>query len=362
MGMRYIFTVFLLSCAPFVGYAATEIDLRQTYSQHPDKWPAILTSDERDVPELAPLPIANPTPPPAEVVLGEKLFNDTQLSRNNTVSCATCHEARLAFTDKRRVAVGIDGQTGQRNTPAIFGIDLWQSFFWDGRAETAEQQALMPIVDHKEMDASLPQVLERISADPDYQKLFKATYDGESPITLPNLASAIVAFERTLRPPEGKFEHFITQAYQNPAAALSLLDDDELHGLHLFRTKAKCMTCHNGPLLSDNQFHVTGFHYYQRKHHDIGRYKVTGDPKDSGAFRTPSLWGISKTAPFLHNGLLGGYDFTGLINQYNLGGPRPKPAAHQVDDPLFPETTPLLVKLNLTESEREALAAFLKTL
>jgi cytochrome c peroxidase len=89
---------------------------------------------------------------------------------------------------------------------------------------------------------------------------------------------------------------------------------------------------------------------------------VSGDPEDSGAFRTPSLWGISKTAPFFHNELGGDGDFTGLINQYNFGGPRPKPKAHQVDDPLFPETTPLLVKLNLTESEREALAAFLKTL
>ena len=105
----------------------------------------------------------------------------------------------------------------------------------------------MPIVAHKEMDASLPQVLERISADPDYQKLFKAAYDEESPISLSNLASAIVAFERTLRPPEGKFEQFINKAYQNPVEATSLLSDDELRGLHLFRTKARCMTCHNGP-------------------------------------------------------------------------------------------------------------------
>ncbi len=120
------------------------------------------------------------------------------------------------------------------------------------------------------------------------------------------------------------------------------------------------MTCHNGPLLSDNQFHVTGFHYYQRKYHDVGRYEVTGKPEDSGAFRTPSLLGVKHTAPWLHNGLLN--NLRGLVQQYNAGGPRPKPKGEQVNDPLYPKTTDLLLKLNLTPSEIDDLVAFLEVL
>jgi|TARA_A200000159_G_scaffold128892_1_gene124978 cytochrome c peroxidase len=110
MAIRHILKVTLLLCTSVSISAATDTDLRKIYAQHPDKWPAVVTSDGRDAPELAPLPAAKPTPKPTKVALGERLFNDTRLSRDSTVSCASCYEARLAFTDKRRIAVGIDGQ------------------------------------------------------------------------------------------------------------------------------------------------------------------------------------------------------------------------------------------------------------
>lgn len=338
----------------------TYAKLHRTYAQPPNQWPAPATADGRTVPELAPLPpLANP-PPDKLVKLGKQLFHDPILSRDNTVSCASCHESRLVFSDRRRSAVGINNQTGKRNTQAIFGMDLWQTFFWDGRANTAEHQALMPIVDVKEMASTIPGALARLRMNPDYV----AHFGSKESITPETLSAALVAFQRTLRPPRSRFMQFIEAAYsaqpENVANAVELLSNEELHGLHLFRTKALCMTCHNGALMSDNQFHVTGFHYYQRQYHDIGRFEVTQQAKDSGAFRTPSLWAISQTGPWMHNGILS--SLHGIVNQYNAGGPRPKPKAHQQNDPNFPRTTDLLIKLNLSEEERIALVKFLETL
>ena len=351
----------ILTCLTAFSVTASEYELtlRALYTVPPTQWPASETADHRQVRELAPLTLLGEMPADNAVTLGAQLFNDPILSRDKTVSCGTCHEARLQFTDGRRFAIGIDAQVGRRNTPAIFGIDHWQSFFWDGRAKTAEQQALMPIQDPKEMDMDLAEAIERLNAHPGYPEQFKAVFD-DNIVTADMLAAALVAFERTLSPPESVFGHFIRAAYKDPITAVGMLNDAQLRGLHLFRTKAKCMTCHNGPLLSDNQFHVTGFHYYQRKFHDVGRYEVTQNPADSGAFRTPSLLGVNKTAPWLHNGLL--KDMMGVVQQYNAGGARPKPRGEQVNDPLFPKTTALLLKLGLTKQEREDLVAFLETL
>jgi len=337
-----------------------ESPLRQLYSSSVKEWPAIQTSDQRIVAELAPLPKLDNAPNKDLVALGERLFHDTLLSKDNSVSCASCHESRLAFADQRKLAIGINQQVGRRNTPTIVGMDLWQSFFWDGRAKTAEQQALMPITDPKEMNATIEGVLKRLRADKEYSTEFSSVFGSERDINPNTLSEAIVAFERTILPPHSQFMRFIELAYQAPSKAINLLNEQQLEGLHLFRTKAKCMTCHHGPLFSDNQFHVTGFHFYQRKLHDVGRFEVTGKHQDSGAFRTPSLWAVSKTGPWFHNGVIS--SLRGIIRQYNAGGPRPKPKAHQIGDDNFPTTSNLLVKLQLTTEEQEALEAFLKML
>lgn len=337
-----------------------QTSLKELYATMPTQWPAAQTADQRTVAELAPLPKLSKPPSKAMIALGHRLFNDTLLSKDNTVSCASCHESRLVFADQRKVAIGINQQAGRRNTPAIFGIDLWQSFFWDGRAKTAEQQALMPIVDPKEMNSTIEGALTRLRNNNSYLAQFSAVFGANAGITEETLSKAIVAFERTIMPPRSQFMQFIELAYQKPSEAVDLLTNQQLQGLHLFRTKAKCMTCHHGPLLSDNQFHVTGFHYYQREYHDVGRFNVTAKAKDSGAFRTPTLWAISKTGPWFHNGVLP--NLRGIIAQYNAGGPRPKPKAHQVDDANFPKTTDLLVTLQLNAEERLALEEFLKIL
>ncbi|MGH8089047.1 MAG: cytochrome-c peroxidase, partial [Stenotrophomonas sp.] len=144
------------------------------------------------------------------------------------------------------------------------------------------------------------------------------------------------------------------------AGRRDLLDDEQLRGLHLFRTKARCMNCHNGPALTDNGFHNLGLHLHGRARQDLGRYEVTGDPADSGRFRTPSLRGVARTAPYMHNGSMRSLDAVLLF--YSVGGGQPRPrGGSEATDP-FPLPDPLLQPLALSAEERRAIQAFLQTL
>jgi len=348
---------------PTLAEQATEYshisELKRTYNVKPSQWPAAITATNQKPQEMAPLVNTKPLASKSTIALGKALFNDPILSRDNTVSCSSCHEERFKFSDRRRSAIGIDDQIGSRNSPAIFGIDHWQSFFWDGRAKTAEQQALMPIENPIEMDLKIDVALERLNSSPKYQQLFKQVYQTTT-ITKTHLAKAIVAFERTIDAPDTKFQRFISVAYKTPRQAVAMLSDDELIGLNLFRTKAKCMTCHQGALLSDNKLHSTGLHNYGRRFQDLGLYEVTHNIVDVGKFRTPSLLGIKHTAPWMHNGLF--TQLNGLVAGYNGGGFRPKRKKSQLNDPLFPETTNDLHKLHLTKQEIKQLVTFLEIL
>ncbi len=350
----------LLTCSIFTTSAFTqEQSLRELYAKPQHEWPTIISSKDVPAAPLKPLK-AKPFKQSDEIIaLGEKLFNDTRLSRDNTVSCASCHESRLAFTDRRKLAVGIDGQVGTRNTQAIIGVDHWQTFFWDGRAKTATEQALMPIENPKEMDSSIQQSLDKVNAAADYRTPIFAAF-GNQTMSKEQMAIAIVAFERTFDIPESLFTRFIDKAQTNPSEAVALLNDQQLEGLHLFRTKARCMTCHEGALLSDNEFHVTGLHFYGRKLQDLGRFDATQDPADIGKFRTPSLLALQQSTPWMHHG--GFQNLLGIVNFYNAGGARPKPSKKFKDDPNYPQTTELLHKLALSKDEKNALIAFLETL
>lgn len=142
------------------------------------------------------------------------------------------------------------------------------------------------------------------------------------------------------------------------ARGVSVLTDQELAGLHLFRTKAGCAACHNGPLLSDGQFHNLGISFYGRSREDLGRYEVTRDPADVGRFRTPSLLGVSRSAPYMHNGLFPTLE--NVVALYNGGGGRDR--ARRMGEAPAPIPDPLVSKLDLTRDEQAALAAFLRTL
>lgn len=345
-------------------------ELRQWYSQPKQAWPKPIISEGVTFHELAPPPVSEVT----SVVLaklGEKLFHDPVLSASREVSCASCHEPRLAFQDNREKAVGVQSLVGTRNTPAIFGIDAWQHFFWDGRATTAEAQALQPIANPVEMNLPIPEALARLNAHREYRAAFAQIFQPTPndvtseafSITAEHLGQAIAEFERTIRVPESAFIRFLkvdeSAASDERFAALAALTDQQVHGMHLFRTKARCMNCHHGALLSDNQFHVTGLVYFGREQQDLGRYDVTKQPEDSGKFRTPSLWRLNKTFPWMHNGFT---DSLNVVVQFYNNGGIPLRSKQYKDNPLYPKRSALLKNLQLTAQEKQALAAFLQQL
>ncbi|WP_082942628.1 MULTISPECIES: cytochrome-c peroxidase [unclassified Helicobacter] len=307
--------------------------------------------------ELAPLPPAPPYPESnpytkQKAELGRKLFHDPKLSKSDQIACASCHDKELGFGDGRRVSYGHDRQLGRRNSPSIIMSAFGEEKFWDGRAKSLEDQALMPIIDPKEMAYDPKKAAKKLSKIASYRADFNEAF-GTPKITQERIAQAIATYERSLMPRAGKFDRFL----QGQADALN---DEELWGLHLFRTKARCLNCHDGVEMSDGKYHNLGLTYYGRMYEDLGRYEVSGDRRDVGRFKTPSLRGVSRSAPYMHNGLFP--NLKGVINAYNGGMFRPRPTAEQQDDPLFPTTDALLKPLGLSEAEKRALEAFLMTL
>ena len=334
--------------------------IAQLYRQPVAQWPAPQVDADVAWQEMAALPDHAPAPPEnpfseAKAELGKKLFNDPKLSRSGQIACASCHEADMAFADGRRVSFGHDRQNGRRNAPSLVMSGYSSQLFWDGRGGSLEQQAMHPIVDPVEMAFDIPQLLERLNGDATYREQFAQVF-GDGAITTERTGQALATFQRTLvkSTRNTPFEQLLRGRPQR-------MTDEQLYGLHVFRTKARCMNCHFGPALSDEQFHNVGLSYYGRaKYEDLGRYEVTRKPEDVGAFRTPSLRLVMKTAPWMHNGLFVNMD--GTLAFYNMGMPRPRPNAQQVNDPLFPTTSERLKALNMNKDELRALRSFLDTL
>jgi cytochrome c peroxidase len=265
-----------------------------------------------------PVPESNPLTR-EKIELGRKLFFDTRLSRDGSVSCATCHNPELAFTDTRKLSVGIGGRTGNRRVPRILNRVYGTSFFWDGRAATLEEQVTQPISNPKEMDMKVEDAAARVGLD-------SAT-----------LANALASYVRTMLSGDSPYDRYLQG---DPAA----LGEQQLAGLRLFRGKAGCTACHLGPNLTDERFHNTGIGWP----HDEGRFAFTGSQADKGAFKTPSLREAARTPPYMHDGSLA--TLGDVIDFYDKGG---KPNPH-VD--------PEMRELKLTAEEKSALVEFLKAL
>jgi cytochrome c peroxidase len=277
------------------------------------------------------------TPPPAwsaeRAALGKRLFFDTVLSHDRSVSCATCHQPGLAFTDGKKVAEGIGARTGDRNTPTIVNRSLGLTQFWDGRAASLEEQALGPIVNPKEMGLPIEQAVARLQADPSYRAAFRGVFGGDPDAT--RLALALSAYERTVYSVDSPFDRYI-------AGDESALSDRARRGLAVFGGKARCGECHTGPNFTDEAFYSLGVGP------DTGRQAVTARVTDHGAFKTPTLREISRTAPYMHDGSLA--TLTEVVDYYDKGcAPHPNlPAKIQ--------------KLDLTAEEKADLVAFLESL
>jgi cytochrome c peroxidase len=284
------------------------------------------------------------------VALGKALFNETALSRDGTLSCASCHVANFAFTDARRFSLGVEGRKGTRNSMPLTNLAWKTSFFWDGRAPSLRVQVLMPIEDHTEMDETLERVVAKLAATKEYPPLFTAAF-GTPEITAEKLGLALEQFLLTLTSYDAKFD----RALRGKAT----LTDDEKRGFELFMTEfdprtgqrgADCFHCHGGPLFSDHQFHNNGL---APNDADPGRFRITKLESDRNKFATPSLRNIARTAPYMHDGRFATLEE--VVAHYSSGIHRsatldPNLAKH-------PEGG-----LQLSPGDQQALVAFLKTL
>ncbi len=284
--------------------------------------------------------------------LGKVLFFDPRLSKSGQISCANCHDPELNWGDARRVSYGEGRLQGIRNAPSLMNIAYSKVFFWDGRAETLEDQASFPIQDTKEMNFHIDLATKRLNKIKGYKPYFKKAF-GKEKLTQKEILKAIATFERTLISQKSKFDKFV-------AGDSTQLTNRQVEGLHLFRTKARCINCHNTANFSDNKFHNIGLTYYGREYEDLGRYNVTRKATNVGEFKTQSLRGAAQNAPYMHNGLFP--NIRGVLNMYNAGMPQPKRKEHQLNDTLFPTTSKLIKKLELNKSELDALEDFITSL
>jgi cytochrome c peroxidase len=339
-------------------YADLARDLRATYSKPSTQWPKPeldLGVEHREIGVLPPVqyPPDNPYSKP-KADLGKALFFSPKLSSSGAIACASCHDPDLAWADGRTVAFGHDRQAGKRNTPSLLFSAYTRNQFWDGRADGLEEQVKGPIVAENEMAADPEAVVKRIAETPALRPLFKDAFDDPN-VTMNRIAQAIATFERTMVVGRSRFDNFVSGKNEHA------LSDSAVRGLHLFRTTARCMNCHNGPEFTDGQFHNLGLTYYHNPtYRDLGRYEVTKDPTDVGKFKTPSLRNVGRTEPLMHNGL---FDLPGVLRMYNngMGNIRPRTAA-EAADPLFPVKSPLIRSLGLNKQDLDDLEEFLNSL
>jgi len=253
---------------------------------------------------LPPVPIPPDNPPTAETIaLGRRLFYDTRLSVDNTISCASCHDPALAFSDGKQLAEGVQKQKGVRNAPSLLNAAYREDFFWDGRSPSLEAQAEEPVKDPLEMAHTLRGVEEKLASDLTYRVAFENAF-GPEPISYLAAAKAIATFERTLLCGNSPFDRYF---YGHDPNALS---ESAQRGLEIFRSpgEANCATCHTigekYGLFTDNKYHnnSVGGEDESGNPLDLGRYLITKMEDDKGAFRTPSLRNVALTAPYFHNG------------------------------------------------------------
>ncbi len=333
--------------------AAAQV-LRNAYRRPPGDWPAPHVDDGVVWREIGLLPPV--VHPPAnqwsheKAQLGELLFFDQRLSAVGNLACGSCHDPSRAWTDGRAISQP-PGRSPGRNTPSIRNVAHRTALYWDGRAATLEQQAEEALRSPLEMAASSDHVVGLVAASPRYLELFTAAFP-DRPVSLSAVVEAIACYERTIVGGRSRFDAFL----RGDGEALS---DAEILGLNLFRREARCMHCHHGPTFSDDRLHVLGLSFFGKSNEDLGRYRVSGDPADSGRFLTPSLRDVTRTPPFMHSG---SFPLSGVLNMYNAGMVRLRRRGAWRDDPLVPVTSPHLKPLGLNRQDLADLAAFLAAL
>lgn len=271
----------------------------------------------------------------AERLLGQLLFHERRLSKDNTVSCASCHVKELAFTDGLAKSEGIEGRTAFRNSPTLFNMKDQTIFMFEGVIPTLEMQALSPIQDHNEMGSSIAEILGKLKEDKVYkQQCFKA-YGRE--LDAKAITESLAAFQRTLVSVTSRYDLFTQNNQRYP------LTKDEIAGYKLFSQKFNCISCHSDPHFTNGKTESNGIHLAEE---DWGRYRATGKIEDKGKFKVPSLRNIAITHPYMHDGR---FESLEEVLQFYAG----EKEAHGNE---------LVKSYSISKKEQEQIITFLKTL
>lgn len=252
---------------------------------------------------LPPVPVPTDNPLTEETIaLGRRLYYDASLSVDGTVSCASCHAPQFAFSDNRRVSEGVGGKLGTRHAPTVINSAYSSLQFWDGRSSSLEEQAKAPMENPVEMAHTLDGVVKRIQVNPNYRELFLKAW-GTDQVDIDLVAKSIASFERTVIAGNSPFDRFY---YGHDSKAMSL---EAQRGMKIFvsQKKGNCATCHtlgnDSSIFTDNKFHNLGIGADTRGNlNDQGRYKVTKNDADLGAFKTPTLRNLTNRGPYMHDG------------------------------------------------------------
>lgn len=275
-----------------------------------------------------------------KVELGRFLFFDKRLSKNNTIACASCHIPAMAFTDGQPVSTGINRLQGGRSAPASINRVFSTAQFWDGRGATLEDQSVGPLVSPVEHGfVNHDEMVKKLKGIEGYRRLFKEAFGSD--IATEAVGKAIASFQRTILSGNSPADRFDVGGDQEA------LTEDAQRGLTLFRGKARCTRCHSGFNFSDEKFHNIGIGW-DTNTVDLGRFMETKNPEDIGAFKTPTLREISRTAPYMHDGRFATLE--DVVNFYNQGG---------IKNPHLDNT---IIPLELTAEEKHDLVALLRSL
>ena len=274
--------------------------------------------------------------------LGKKLFFEKKLSKDNSISCGSCHRPEFAFADTVAFSKGVYNRIGKRNTPSSMNMASREIFFFDGRAATLEEQAVFPIEDHLEMDILIDKAVQKIATDKNYNTLFNKIYKTKP--TKSNILDALASFQKSLET-TSPFDEYI-------AGDTSAIRASAIRGHKLFiDPKNKCFECHFTPDFTADEFRNVGL-FDGKKLNDSGRYAITKNPNDIGKFKVPGLRNVAITAPYMHNGMF--KTLEEVVAYYN------NPYL-TVSHPINIDSL-LLQPLHLTEENKKDLVSFLKTL
>lgn len=307
------------------------------------KTPDISGNISFSVPQGWPQPVytfTNNTLTQAGFELGRKLFYDTRLSRDNTISCASCHQQFAAFSHlDHPVSHGINNLLGIRNAPSLFNIAWQKSFFWDGGVNSIELQPVNPIQNPVEMDMTIPEVITKLSADNTYKSMFSKTF-GNDTINSQRMLRALAQFMASMVSANSRYDKYVR------GESGGTLSTQELHGLSLFREK--CTACHTEPLFTDNSFRNNGLSLDPNLN-DSGRARITGEQQDKYKFKVPSLRNVALSAPYMHDGRITSLD--GVLEHYRSG-------VYQ-----WPNVDSLLRNnISMSDQDKDDIISFLKTL